>query len=405
MSNDTYYLPKDTLGQLRPLLDSSSPKKIDNFSLLLNKCALHWQNPNKRGEERVFTVYPERDRRKKEFVVQHDFKSVDLQTIRTRHAQAIVSLYREKVRFFSCTVDWRLIVGLGNESVYETSMTLHHIYGIPYIPGQAVKGLLRSWLISAKFSDNDMGEFDMENAEKRALKNKTFCDMFGCPSEGSFYKEARQGNVYFFDAFPITLNKDSIQPDIMNTHYAPYYSEKKPPADYQNPIPITFLTVQKTSFEFFIGIKPGINDDVTDSQLGTGNMLDIIAESLQAALQDQGIGAKSAVGYGYFKDIADQTDIFRKAIEQERQEIEEAASCQQSEPLSEVDRLCQELTTLKDENRGQTIFQQWDKLEGEDRKKLAAALKSYYQRLEKWSGKLSGKQKTKVSSIKTTLGE
>jgi len=31
------------------------------------------------------------------------------------------------------TADWRFNVGLGNESVYETSMTLHHVHGFPYI--------------------------------------------------------------------------------------------------------------------------------------------------------------------------------------------------------------------------------------------------------------------------------
>lgn len=37
--------------------------------------------------------------------------------------------------------NWRLIIGLGGMHPQETSMTLHHIYGIPYIPGSAVKGV------------------------------------------------------------------------------------------------------------------------------------------------------------------------------------------------------------------------------------------------------------------------
>ncbi|MCM8809920.1 MAG: type III-B CRISPR module RAMP protein Cmr6, partial [Candidatus Omnitrophica bacterium] len=37
----------------------------------------------------------------------------------------------------------RLIVGLGSSHALETSLTLHHIYGIPYIPASALKGVCR----------------------------------------------------------------------------------------------------------------------------------------------------------------------------------------------------------------------------------------------------------------------
>lgn len=38
-------------------------------------------------------------------------------------------------------VQGRMAVGLGDESVLETSVTLHRTYGVPYIPGSALKGL------------------------------------------------------------------------------------------------------------------------------------------------------------------------------------------------------------------------------------------------------------------------
>ncbi|MBM3254301.1 MAG: hypothetical protein FJZ16_08620, partial [Candidatus Omnitrophica bacterium] len=40
--------------------------------------------------------------------------------------------------------DWRLIVGLGGESALETSICLHPLYGFPYIPGNAVKGIAKA---------------------------------------------------------------------------------------------------------------------------------------------------------------------------------------------------------------------------------------------------------------------
>src|SRR5438034_11037837 len=43
------------------------------------------------------------------------------------------------------TVQGRMIVGLGDESVLETSIILHRTYGVPYIPGSALKGLAASY--------------------------------------------------------------------------------------------------------------------------------------------------------------------------------------------------------------------------------------------------------------------
>lgn len=201
--------------------------------------------------------------------------------------------------------DWRLVIGLGGSSVYETGMTLHHTYGIPYIPASAVKGIVRSYVITEVYKN-----------EIEALSKKDFCDIFGCSGEGkiedangkkqpfkSFYKiEAeqnndkrdsgdRQGKVIFFDAFPIGTIK--LEADIMNPHYSDYYGDTKgevPPADWHNPIPIPFLTIGKTtSFQFVIGVK---KENVILNQTKSW---------LESALKEKGIGAKTAVGYGYMK--------------------------------------------------------------------------------------------------------
>lgn len=41
----------------------------------------------------------------------------------------------------------RLIVGLGAESVLETGITLNKVYGVPVIPGSALKGLTRHYFL------------------------------------------------------------------------------------------------------------------------------------------------------------------------------------------------------------------------------------------------------------------
>ncbi|MCX7803356.1 MAG: RAMP superfamily CRISPR-associated protein, partial [Meiothermus ruber] len=36
-----------------------------------------------------------------------------------------------------------LAIGLGNSSPIENGLAIHHTYGVPYLPGSALKGLLR----------------------------------------------------------------------------------------------------------------------------------------------------------------------------------------------------------------------------------------------------------------------
>lgn len=204
--------------------------------------------------------------------------------------------------------EWRLALGIGGASVYETSITLHHIYGIPYLPASAVKGIVRSYIIEEMFNDE----------EDQAILCKEFCDMFGCLKEHeviknknkkkypSYYEADREGKITFFDAFP--TDKINISLDIMNVHYKEYYNSQeknengtykagtvKPPADWSNPSIINFLTIQKTLFQFLLGSKE--ESDLRNLKIDNKN----IVAWLTAALTQKGIGAKTAVGYGYME--------------------------------------------------------------------------------------------------------
>ena len=223
-------------------------------------------------------------------------------------------------------LDWRMALGLGNESVFETSMTLHHVYGIPYIPASSLKGIIRSWIITNQFN-NDEGE---------AIQDKAFCDVFGCPKElhythngkaknvKSYYElheekkgGDREGKLFFFDAYPVS--PPAIKTDIMNPHYGPYYEGSgKPPSDYYNPIPIPFLTIENTSFQFHIGIRKKENISIRNTEYSklipneqslslsniqiseNSKVLDIMFAWLKLSLMEHGMGAKTSVGYGYF---------------------------------------------------------------------------------------------------------
>ncbi len=57
-------------------------------------------------------------------------------------------------------VAWRLIVGLGLPSPLETGITLHHLYGFPYLPGSAIKGVTRNWFLTKAAEELGVPRFD-----------------------------------------------------------------------------------------------------------------------------------------------------------------------------------------------------------------------------------------------------
>ena len=171
-------------------------------------------------------------------------------------------------KFTLCAAS-RVIVGLGAESVLETSIRLHRVYGIPIIPGSALKGLARAYarLVEGK-KEND----------------PLFTDIFGKSPP-----EARAGKVIFFDAIPANPANLKLELDVMNPHYAPYYQRGDPPADYHNPVPIFFLTIGAGS-EFLFALAS------RDKGLAEHAM-----NYLQKGLTELGIGAKTTSGYGFWR--------------------------------------------------------------------------------------------------------
>lgn len=194
-------------------------------------------------------------------------------------------------------VSWRLIIGLGASHPQETSMTLHHTYGIPYIPGSAVKGITRHWIV-LKFADDIAREtkedfekvidkissaIESDNNINRQIDEINFKDILDI-----FGTQKHEGKIIFFDAYPIENIK--LKTDIMNPHYPDYYTQKEPPTDWQSPRPIKFLTIDSnTKFQFYIAGK--------DKEL-----LDKTKKLLIEALKNYGIGAKTSLGYGIFEE-------------------------------------------------------------------------------------------------------
>jgi CRISPR-associated protein Cmr6 len=158
----------------------------------------------------------------------------------------------------------RLSIGLGGESILETSISLHRTYGVPYIPGSALKGLAARY--ARKRLDNWKGEH----------------------SKVLFGDTDVAGYVTFFDALYIPESAKANTPlalDVMNVHHPEYYRGKNAaPTDWDSPTPISFLSATGA---YSIALR------------GPDEWVDAAFEILAHALKEEGIGAKTSSGYGW----------------------------------------------------------------------------------------------------------
>ena len=201
------------------------------------------------------------------------------------------------------TTNSRLIIGLGTDSVLETSLTLHKIFGIPYIPATALKGVVRAvkfWNL-VKARDIASNEKSLKVFQEKFYGELETSDEDTFKAQLLFGAKNFKGLLLFLDAFPEINNENLFDVDIMNVHYPDYYSKNEPPGDWQQPKPIFFLTV-KEEIKFHIAV---LFDQYRHERLpkeykklDLNNLQAELVDLVSTALSEFGIGAKTRVGYG-----------------------------------------------------------------------------------------------------------
>jgi len=289
-------LPKDTTSVAR-----AHGVRCQNLGLWLDHFILYEQRGNR---------WEQSKQSKKREAAPLNFQAINpLLTACRKRWEAMLQSYEPDVARFTATPEWRVAIGLGAEHALETNLTLHRIYGTPFIPGSAVKGVTRAqafWDIATKLGlpEESLGNFDQLLSEGVEKTQQARWEEIGGGRDFAVWQEASadfykvfgttesRGAVTFFDAYPTQAPK--LKLDIMNPHYAPYYSDanqRTPPADYHSPVPVYFLTVERTPFSFALASH--------DRQLrGTAEAW------LRAALTEIGIGSKTAAGYGFMEPAA-----------------------------------------------------------------------------------------------------
>ncbi len=274
--SDRYYLPILTSALLNDHIS-----RCKNLSLILDKYPT----------QAVVTETKNKGPWLQALVQENHIDSALIQAAYSRW-YAMMSATREAT-LFNATLDWRMVVGLGGETVLEIDITLHHLYGIPFIPGSALKGLTRAY-VAKEYKRYYVPEDKPEG--QRGPSGKTDGDH--SEIKRIFGTQKSAGTVLFFDAMPLNGEVKFVV-DIMNPHFPDYYNSLKsnktiPPTNDQSPNPITFLTVTNTTFTFALAPRDaGKKQHVKD--------VEQVKAWLQEALHKYGVGGKTSAGYGYFK--------------------------------------------------------------------------------------------------------
>lgn len=286
------------------------------------------------------------------------------------------------------------VTGTGIEHPLENGMAFLNPYGLPYLPGSGVKGVLRR--AAAELRDDVFGE-GAQGWDQAAIDV-----LFGKETEsGDTETERTRGALTFWDVFP---QCDRLAVDIMNPHYGDYYQGNTPPTDCGQPIPIFFLTVPENSgFTFHVQCDrarlPG--DWPADRWRA------LLEVAFAHAFDWLGFGAKTAVGYGAMRrDLEREAENRRKAEEIKRQ-VAEAALSPEQKAISQLQTWFDEDRAAKRKKPGGRLANRlneslkeglsWPVAERENLVQLAEAIYGY---LDWGSGKKKQERKARIQQLR-----
>jgi len=215
-------------------------------------------------------------------------------------------LAHPSVRYRPFRVRGRMIVGLGSESVRETGITLLRPYGVPVIPGSALKGLARHYAEGAfanhalghPFMPRRTGKLTPEQEAEEALKVHPV--FFGSPEAAAY--------LTYVDAWYVPNSAADDNPlcrDVITPHHRTYYGAAgRPPGDrgpwdLDDPVPIPFLAA---TGHYLVAVR---GPDGSSGPAWADAALDL----LERALGDWGIGAKTSSGYGRMERVIDTAEL------------------------------------------------------------------------------------------------
>jgi len=159
------------------------------------------------------------------------WESSELESLRARHNRQFLALFRKaygsRASIVVGQLEGRLAINLADSLIPNAGISLDRIFGMPFVPGSAVKGVCRhAALAELKSASNEMvpelfnifcAVFGTSEVDFKSGNLKTFRQhLQGAETD-------RKGAVSFLPAYPI--NSAPIVVDLTNVHYPRYYQK------------------------------------------------------------------------------------------------------------------------------------------------------------------------------------
>ncbi|WCJ60670.1 type III-B CRISPR module RAMP protein Cmr6 [Fontisphaera persica] len=217
--------------------------------------------------------------------------------------------YPERLVTFEATLQSRLMINMAGGVVENAGICLDRCFGLPFLPGSAVKGIARNqalWEIKRASGQEKKKLLDAAlllfgYAKPDLSRNGAFGWAAGADL-GNTVTLTRGTNEFkglacFLPAYPTT--KPKLVVDLVNSHYPNYYKGRHPNAsDNEEPRPNYFPAVESgCSFGFAVVLTRWFNG----LPLSEEEILGHARKWIENALTKNGAGAKTAAGYGWFQ--------------------------------------------------------------------------------------------------------
>lgn len=210
--------------------------------------------------------------------------------------------------------------GLGNEHPLENGFAFLWPYGLPYLPGSGIKGVLRQAARELAPGVTVGDKWIIESGWDEQAINA----LFGREDSN----DACRGALSFWDVIP-KIQNNNLMVEVMTPHQGHYYQKGEPPHDSGKPTPINFLTVPPDSgFTFHVVCDQPFLYRIAPDLAKGDRWKALLTAAFEHAFHWLGFGAKTAVGYGAM--ALDAEAMQRRSVEEE----ERARQQQEQETLA-----------------------------------------------------------------------